>query len=340
MVLSADDKAVIQACFIEKGWGARRIVKEFPGKRWHTSSVGNLIKKIKETGNTERKPGSGRPRTAVTNANKNYVEEFIVSQEDRPGTHKSQRQIAKDLNVSRSSVRRMTKILNLKSYKRIRVSRRNQNVRQKRKTRCKNLDINYSRENTQKIVFTDEKDFTFEVARNRQNDRVYGTRKRDIPSSRLYHECSRFSKKIMVSAGVSWQGKTDIHFIDTKTTKVNSENYIKLLEDKLLPDCRKIHPNNDYVFQQDGATSHTSNATQRYLEENTPNFIKKYEWPPQSPDCNPLDYSIWDSLSEKVYQGRDRPFTETQLKAKITEAWNEITLNKIRRSISSWKKRF
>ena len=81
----------------------------------------------------------------------------------------------------------------------------------------------------------------------------------------------------MVSAGVSWQGKTDIHFIDTKATKVNSENYIKLLvlENKLLPDCRRMYPNNDYVFQQDGATSHTSNATQRYLEENSPNFTKK-----------------------------------------------------------------
>ena len=36
-------------------------------------------------------------------------------------------------------------------------------------------------------------------------------------------------------------------------------------------------------------------------------FIKKDEWPRQSPDCNPMDYAIWDSLKDKVYQGlRDK----------------------------------
>ena len=78
------------------------------------------------------------------------------------------------------------------------------------------------------MIFTDEKDFTIEVARNRQNDVVYGHKKKEIPVVRLYHETSRFSKKVMVSAGVSMRGKTRIRFIDTSKTKVNSECYIKL----------------------------------------------------------------------------------------------------------------
>ena len=105
-----------------------------------------------------------------------------------------------------------------------------------------------------KLVFTDEKDFSYEVVRNRHNDRVFGAY---IPSSRFYHETSRFTKKVMVSAGVSWNGKTDIHFIDTNKTKVNSESYIKLPDDGLLPDCRRLYPENDFIFQQDGAPSHT-----------------------------------------------------------------------------------
>ena len=32
-----------------------------------------------------------------------------------------------------------------------------------------------------KLVFTGEKDFSYEVARNRQNDRVFGACKKDIP---------------------------------------------------------------------------------------------------------------------------------------------------------------
>ena len=80
------------------------------------------------------------------------------------------------------------------------------------------------------------------MARNRQNDRVYGKRKRDIAPNRLYHETSRFTKKVMVSAGVSWKGKTRIHFIDTERTKVNNESYKNLLEIGLLPDCRRYTP--------------------------------------------------------------------------------------------------
>jgi hypothetical protein len=47
-----------------------------------------------------------------------------------------------------------------------------------------------------------------------------------------------------------------------------------------------------YIFQQDGATTRTSKVTQEHLDEEVPQFIKKDEWPPQSPDCNPMDYHV------------------------------------------------
>ena len=163
MVFSDDYRAVIEACHLEKGWGARRILKEFPGRNLNQSSVSYKIKKIKDTGSTSRKQGNGRPRTAVNDDNKVYVEEMIVSQEDQPGTRKSQREISRDLyiNVSRTSVRWMTKELNLKPFKRIRVSRRDQKVKQKRKTRSKNLNDRYSIAKVKKLVFTDEMDFSY-----------------------------------------------------------------------------------------------------------------------------------------------------------------------------------
>ena len=33
-------------------------------------------------------------------------------------------------------------------------------------------------------------------------------------------------------------------------------------------------------------------------------FVKCVEWPPSSPDVNPLDYFFWDLAETKVYQGR------------------------------------
>jgi hypothetical protein len=77
----------------------------------------------------------------------------------------------------------MTGDLGLKSYERIRVSRRDSKVRTKRKTRCRNLNDGYLKEDVKKIIFTDEKDFTYEIARNRQSVRVYVIRKKGyIPS--------------------------------------------------------------------------------------------------------------------------------------------------------------
>ena len=144
----------------------------------------------------------------------------------------------------------------------------------------------------------------------------------------------------MVSAGVSMRGKTRIHFIDTSKTKVNSECYIKPFDDNLLPDCRTLYPDNDFIFQQDGAPSHTSRKTQEHLDANTPEFIGKDDWPPQSPDLNPMDYHVWDSLSEKVYEGSSTKFTERELKQKIQQCWERIPQEEIRKAIASWKKRF
>jgi len=41
-------------------------------------------------------------------------------------------------------------------------------------------------------------------------------------------------------------------------------------------------------------------------ERETPEFISPLllAWPPNSPDLNPVDYSVWSILQEKVYKTR------------------------------------
>jgi len=131
-----------------------------------------------------------------------------------------------------------------------------------RKTRSQALYRRFSLATVKKVIFTDEKDFTLEVPTNRQNDRVYAKgRKSYICPNRLYHHRNRFSKKLMVSAGVSWNGKTEIFFIDPQKTKVNQKTYIDFLKTSLLPECRRLYPDNDFVFMQDRAiTPRQSNS--------------------------------------------------------------------------------
>ena len=56
-------------------------------------------------------------------------------------------------------------------------------------------------------------------------------------------------------------------------------------------------------------------------------------------ELNPMGYSVWDWLIEKVYAGGMEKFTEQEQKDKIKEKWDEISNAKIRKSMSSWKKR-
>ena len=109
MVFSSEEKAIIKNDFLEKRWTAYRICKEHPTKKWNKVSVQRLLKRFQEHGSMDRRSGSGRLRTSTTAENEQIVEELIFSQEDRPGTHSSPREIEKHTGIDRSAVRRMVK---------------------------------------------------------------------------------------------------------------------------------------------------------------------------------------------------------------------------------------
>jgi len=56
------------------------------------------------------------------------------------------------------------------------------------------------------------------------------------------------------------------------------------------------------LFQQDGAPAHRSCHTVVYLRSNVPDFIEPENWPPNSPDLNPVDYAVWGTLQQMVYR--------------------------------------
>ena len=48
--------------------------------------------------------------------------------------------------------------------------------------------------------------------------------------------------------------------------------------------------------------AHAAKDTVAYLKDNVPEMIKPENWPPNSSDLNPADYSIWENLSQRVYE--------------------------------------
>jgi len=68
----------------------------------------------------------------------------------------------------------------------------------------------------------------------------------------------------------------------------------------LLPDIRTASGNKFFVFQQDSAPSHCANDTTALLEQESLDFIPPTLWPPNLPDLNLVDYSVWNVLQERV----------------------------------------
>ena len=52
------------------------------------------------------------------------------------------------------------------------------------------------------------------------------------------------------------------------------------------------------VFQQDGASTHTSHLIQNWLSDNVDIFWSKEFWSPNSPDLNLLDYYVWSNWKD------------------------------------------
>ena len=147
----------------------------YPYNNWKHGTVKKICRRIDETGSaTERKAGSGRPKSARTAANINDVQELICSQEGDSGQHFSNREIAMELEISDRSVRRIAKEdLHLHTFRRV-PAQVNDTTKQKRLERSKAL----LRLNVRKIkrgFFTDEKNFYLNPPVSNQNKRVWAS---------------------------------------------------------------------------------------------------------------------------------------------------------------------
>src|SRR6218665_98484 len=189
MAFSEEDKHVIKFFRQNKRYGAKRFLKEFPHKRWSRGGLDKVIRKIDRTGTSKRLPGSGRPQTAPTADKIEEVETLALSLEDFPKTHRTQRQIAREVGISQCTVNRIVKKdLHLICMKKRRAHELTVANKQARLDRSRLFLRRYPASLVHFILFTVEKSFTVASPSNTQNDRLYvavRTRKRDIAADRL-----------------------------------------------------------------------------------------------------------------------------------------------------------
>jgi hypothetical protein len=190
-----------------------------------------------------------------------------------------------------------------------------------------------------RMFFTDEKMFYLDPpVTDGTSCRFWSVgKKKNVTSRRLIRQRSKFSRSVMVSAGICFMGKGRLHFVPEKV-KVNSNYYTEQLLPRLIDDCRQLM-HDDFLFQQDGAPAHTSKQAQDWLEHHCPEFVNKDEWPPNSPDLNPLDFSIWGVMLDKYDKLSAKPKTTAELKLVLQQIWDSLSQEFIQKTVLAFRKR-
>ena len=64
---------------------------------------------------------------------------------------------------------------------------------------------------------------------------------------------------------------------------------------------------------------------------------KGINWPPYSPDLNPLDFFLWDTLKDRIYS--DPPGSIEDIKRKVSTEIRNIPVEMLERTIGSFEAR-
>lgn len=82
------------------------------------------------------------------------------------------------------------------------------------------------------------------------------------------------------------------------TGNLNAVRMCDLYKSTLLPTAKKFYGNNnsDWLLLEDNDPKHKSRLCNAWKEEND---IHQMEWPPQSPDCNPIE-NVWAIIKARL----------------------------------------
>ena len=104
----------------------------------------------------------------------------------------------------------------------------------------------------------------------------------------------------MVFGLISSDGKKMPPVFIPSEVRINTDKYLDIMNEKVKPRVIANYPDGNDVFQQDDAPAHISKRTQEWLDTNLQAFWSKDMWTPQSPDLNPLDYSMWATAEDSA----------------------------------------
>ena len=296
--------------------------------------VNELRKALKET-RDPRKVISRAPKAPMA-ARKARSQEFINNVRDIMETtpDRSFRSIAKDLNVSDFTIRQcVNEDLRCKSYRLQTGQFLSEGMKNRRLEKSVKLlnKLKHPKDPDMLWFFSDEKNFCQDQMHNRQNHCWVAMCPKDVPRVMK----TKFPATVMVFGVVSSEGDVMPPHIFETGLRVNTDVYLEVMEQTVLPWIKTVTGDRPWVWQQDSAPCHVSNRSIRWLEENTYDFVFKDSWPPSSPDLNPMDYFVWGYL--EAHTNRRAHTTKASLINSIKENCSSLDRAMVAKACASFR---
>ncbi|KAG0734448.1 hypothetical protein G6F23_012387 [Rhizopus arrhizus] len=139
---------------------------------------------------------------------------------------------------------------------------------------------------------------------------------------------------IMVWSCITWEG---VGWIVDVGHRMNSEAYLEVLKDDLLKTMESYGlDSSKIVFQQDDDQKHTSKVVKEWIDQQP---FEALEWPPQSPDLNPIEH-MWAHLKRQLFHSYEAPPSSMhELWKRIGQTWYAISKEECQKYIKSMPKR-
>ena len=213
------------------------------------------------------------------------------------------------INVSASSLRRYLNRIGLVSRiapRKPLLTRRHRSLRLKFAQKY----ISKGPEFWRKVLFTDETRIAI-----RNDSSKLRVRRRTGERMRIVSCTVKHPVSVMLWGSFAASGPGRIRFLEKGET-CNTAWYLKVLAQQVKWSAQSLFYGQEFWLQDDGAPCHRSKPVTKFIKDQG---WKTLDWPPQSPDLNPIE-NLWSTLKKKVWA---QYFASTvELKAKIISIWH------------------